>query len=177
MFRRALLLALGVSLLFACQPTRFNTTLKGETTVRGDALGTLFSVLPPIGSFANLDFETNQDFKNEGVHKAQVTSVKATEVKLRILSPSTQDFRFLDTLAFYARAGDTEVLVADKSNISGLELAAPNPSLVLDVKGMELQPFIASPSMSIVARGKGRAPPQDTRLEATASFQVEFKLF
>jgi len=177
MHRRLLLFTLGASLLVACQPTRFNTTLKGETTVRGDALGTLFSAFPPIGSFANLDFDANQDFKNEGVTKAQVTSVKATEVKLHILSPSTQDFSFLDSIAFYARAGDNEVLVADKSNIASLELSAPNPTLVLDLKGAELQPYVTAPSMSVVVRGKGHSPPQDTRIEASATFQVAFKLF
>jgi hypothetical protein len=110
------------------------------------------------------------------VSKKQVTSVKATEVKLKILSPSTQDFSFLDSLAFYARTGDNEVLVADKVDISDLNLPAPNPVLKMDVKGAELQPYVTAPSMNIVVRGRGHSPPQDTRLEASVTLEVDFKL-
>jgi len=173
---RAILLGLGASVLVACQPTTFSTTVTGQTTVRGDPLGALFSAFPPVGSFANLDFSANQDFKNEGVSKKQVTSVKATEVKLKILSPNDQDFRFLESLAFYARTGDHEVLVADKVDIARLDLSAPNPTLKMDVKGAELQPYVTAPSMTIVVRGRGRSPPQDTRLEASVTLLVEFKL-
>lgn len=175
---RALWVGLAV-LLTACEPTTsFTTTVKGQTTVRGDPLGAVFSAFPAIGSFANLDFNANQEFKNAGIRKDQVTSVKATEVTLRIRDPDTQDFSFLDSLAFYARAGDKELLVADKADIGHLNLPPPNPTLRLDVKPTaELQPFVAAPSMSVVVRGKGHAPPQDTFVEAAVTFHVEFRLF
>jgi hypothetical protein len=176
MVNRALLPLLGASLWLGCQPVSFTTTQKGETTLRGDPLGALIAAFPAIGSFTNLDLSANQDFKNENVRKEQVTSVRARAVRLKILSPPTQDFQFLENLAFYARTGDTEQRVAYKADINNLALPAPNPVLVMDLDSAELQPYVTAPSMSIVVRGKGHAPPQDTRLEASVTLEVHFKL-
>ncbi|HZA51568.1 MAG TPA: hypothetical protein VE549_12565, partial [Myxococcaceae bacterium] len=65
----------------------------------------------------------------------------------------------------------------EKHNIGTLGLRAPHPVLNLDVTGAELQPFVTAPSMSIVVRGNGRQPPQDTKIQAEIGLKVEIRLF
>ena len=94
------------------------------------------------------------------------SSAKASRITLRILSPSDQDFSFLDSLQFFAKSGDVETLIAEKSGIADLNLAAPSPVLVMDRKDVELRGHVAAPSMSIIVRGRGRRgrrPPRRVR--------------
>lgn len=162
----------------ACQPNVFHTEVKGETVVEGDPspFSNVLGAFPGVGSFTNLDFNQNQEFKNQGVTKDQVSSVQVDKVTLKIVSPNDQDFSFLEELEFFAKAGDQEVKVAGKGNIDGLGLLAPNPILELDVTGAELVDFVTAPSMSIIVRGNGRVPPQDVKLEATVGLRVEVKI-
>lgn len=164
--------------LVACAPPTFLAEVKGETTIQAAPSGvfTLLEAFPAIGSFSSLDFDQNQDFQNQGVSKDQVSSAKLHSLELKILSPADQDFSFLDTVEFYARTGDREVLVASKRNIASLGLAAPNPVLVMDVENVELQPFITAPSMSISVRGKGRLPPKEVRLQADVKLDVQVRV-
>lgn len=172
-------LAPALLLLAACN-TGFPVEVKGDTTIQGDPspIPDVLSAFPNVGSFSNIDFNQTQEFQNQGVTKDQVKSVHMDHVQIKIVSPDTQDFSFLENLQFYARANDQEELVAEKIGIDKLGLKAPNPVLDLDVKkDVELAPYITAPSMSIVVRGKGRLPPQDTKLEATVGVNVEVKVF
>jgi hypothetical protein len=164
--------------LVACAPPSFVAEVKGEATVPGDPTGisTVLDAFPAIGSFASLDFDQNQDFQNQGVTKEQVSSARLKSLQLKVLSPADQDFSFLDSLEFYAKAGDREVLVAQKKNIASLGLKAPNPVLDMDLMGAELQPFLTAPSMSISVRGKGRKPSKEVRLQADVKLDVQVRL-
>ncbi len=162
--------------LLACAPASFDTELKGETTVPAGSPGLPLNAFPPIASFVGLDFNANQDFKNQGVAKDEASSVRARSVELRLLSPDDADFGFLDSLELFAKAGDQEQRFAWAQNISQLGLGAPNPVLRLEVEKEELQPFIAAPSMSLLLRGKGRVPQQEVRLQAVVVLKVELDL-
>lgn len=165
--------------LVACAPGSFPTELKGETTVPASPPGTtaVLNAFPPIASFNGLDFNQNQDFKNQGVTKDEVTSVHAKTLELRLVSPGDADFTFLDTLEFFAKAGDQEERIARKLDISKLMLSAPNPVLRMEMDGPELQPFVAAPSMSFIVRGRGRMPAQEVRLQVELVLNVEAGLF
>ncbi|WP_224242357.1 hypothetical protein [Hyalangium gracile] len=165
--------------LVACAPASFPTELKGESTVPSGPPGTTtgLNAFPPIASFSGLDFNQNQDFKNQGITKDEVSSVRAKSLELRLLSPGTADFTFLDTLEFFAKAGDQEERIARKQDISRLSLSAPNPVLRMDMVDAELQPFVAAPSMSFIVRGKGRMPEQEVRLQAVLVLDVQVDLF
>lgn len=163
-------------LLAACSGPTFTAEVKGEATVPGSPLGGLLDVFPSIGSFTSMDFNENQDFKNQGVTKDQVSSAKLKHVRLQILAPADQDFSFLEQLEFYARAGDQEVLVADRQDIGSLGLRAPNPVLEMNLKGVELQPYMTAPSMSITVRGRGRQPSREVRLQASVAVEVQVGL-
>lgn len=163
--------------LAACSAPTFTAEVKGETSVpAAPLLGSVLNAFPAISSFASLDFDENQDFKNQGVTKDEVNSARLKSLKLKILAPNDADFGFLDSLEFFARAGDKEVRIARKDNISKLGLSAPNPVLTLDVEDAELQPFITAPSMSIIVRGKGRMPEQEVKLQATVVLDVTLSL-
>jgi hypothetical protein len=171
-----LLLAAALPALVGCEANVFPVEVKGETTIQGSALPDLLTAFPAVGSFSNIDFNQSQEFQNQGITKEQVKSVRTEYVRLRILSPDTQDFSFLQSIQFFARAGDTERLVAEKHDIDRLALPAPNPVLMLDVTSVELQPFVTAPSMSIVVRGSGSQPPQDTKIQAEVGLKVEIRL-
>lgn len=169
----------GLALAFAaCGANVFPVEVKGETTIQGDPspLPGLLS-LPAIGGFTNIDFDQSQEFQNQGVTKDQVSKVTPTFVRLRIVSPNTQDFSFLESLQFYSRASDEEILVAEKFDIGSLGLQPPNPTLNLDVNpSADLVEHVTAPSMSIVVRGSGKLPPQDTTIEAVVGLDVEVKV-
>ncbi|XXF81525.1 hypothetical protein P2318_05925 [Myxococcaceae bacterium GXIMD 01537] len=163
--------------LAACSAPTFTAEVKGETTVAAaPILGGVLNAFPAIASFASLDFDQNQDFKNQGVTKDEVSSVKVRSLRLKVLSPDDADFGFLDSLEFFARAGDREVRIARKDNISRLGLSAPNPVLELDVEDVDLQPYVTAPSMSIIVRGKGRMPEKEVRLQASVLLEVKLSL-
>jgi hypothetical protein len=165
--------------LVACAPGSFQTELKGETTVPASPPGTtaVLNAFPPIASFGGLDFNQNQDFKNQGITKDEVTSVHAKALELRLVSPGDADFTFLDTLEFFAKAGDQEARIARKQDISHLQLGAPTPVLRMEMEDSELQPFVAAPFMSIIVRGKGRMPEQEVRLQAALVLDVKVDFF
>ena len=164
--------------LVSCAPSSFTAEVRGETTIPAAPLGPL---VPPLESFptlsglSSLDFNQTQDFQNQGVTKEQVSSARLKSLELKVSAPADQDFSFLDTLEFYAKAGDRELLVASKRDISTLGLKAPYPVLKLDLRNTELQPFVTAPSMSISVRGTGRLPPREVRLQADVKLEVKVR--
>ena len=170
-------MAVALPALTGCEANVFPVEVKGETTIPGSPLPDVLTAFPAVGSFSNIDFNQSQEFQNQGITKDQVKSVRPEYVRLRILSPDTQDFSFLQSIQFFAKVGDTEALVAEKRDIDTLGLTAPYPVLSLDVSNVELQPFVTAPSMSIVVRGNGRQPPQDTKIQAEVGLKVAINLF
>jgi hypothetical protein len=162
--------------LAACAPASFTTQVRGETTVPAGPSGgdaPPLNAFPAVSAFAGLDFDENQDFKNQGLSKDEVTSARVQTLTLEVVSPSDQDFSFLNELEFFARAGDREARIASKRNISQLNLRPPNPVLTLDLDDVELQPFIAAPSMSFIVRGRGDMPARDVRLRVVVTLEVD----
>jgi hypothetical protein len=169
MFPRVFALVASL-MLIACGSTSFTTSIRGETTVEGDPTPVLrlFDAVPGIGSFTGMDFDANEDFQNNGVTKDQVRSVTVESFELKIVDPTSQDFSFMNALTFSARAGDLEEVVAQKENIPD----GQRSPLVLDLTGAELRPYVTAPTMSLVVRGNGSVPPQDTRIQAEVVLEV-----
>ena len=155
-------------------PNVFSTSVKGQSTIPGVPIPLPFSgAIPQVAGLGSLDFNQNQEFKNQGVTKDQVDSVEVMGITLRILSPTAQDYSFIDSVKLSAKAdGAPQVLVAEKANVQSLHLAAPNPTLTLDLRNPEIKPFVTAPSMSVMVEGTGRAPPTDTVIEATMDLKV-----
>jgi|APLak6261675434_1056106.scaffolds.fasta_scaffold00450_5 hypothetical protein len=171
MLRHLMLLGSLVA-LSACGPIPFSTQVKGEAVITGSPLGSVLNVFPQLGGFTNIDFDQNQDFKNNDATRERVKTMKLTGLSMRIVSPANQDFSFLETLEFAVKSGDLEQKIAFKNGIDKLALPAPNPTLNLDLVDTDIASFVRAPSVTIISRGTGRQPPQDTRLEATVKFTV-----
>ena len=167
-------LPLIVASLFitACGPITFSTSLKGDATIQGSVVGQLLSNFPQAASFANVDFSQNQDFKNNNTSRDKVKSMKVTALTLKITSPNSQDFSFLDSLQFDVKAAGKQQKIASKTGIAALGLAAPNPTLTLDLVDTDLGEYVRASDFSIVTSGNGRQPAQDTKLEINVEFLV-----
>jgi len=174
--RPASLLAAVVGLgLAACAQSSFTTEVRGETTVPASVPGggVELNAFPAISSLAGMDFDQNQDFKNQGISKGEVTSAKVDSLTLQVISPNDQDLSFLDTVEFFISAGDRETRIAWKQDVARSSPRPPNPTLSLNVADTELQPYVAAPSVSIIIRGKGRMPEREVRLRAVVRLEVE----
>ncbi len=171
---RSILLALAPVLFLGCGGpfVTFDAQMKGTATIQGSALGQLLGTFPQANGFTSIDFSNNQDFKNNNTSRDKVKSMRVTSLSLTITSPNNQDFRFLDSLEFSVKAGGKEQKVATKTGIASLGLAAPNPTLNLDLIDADLAEYVRSSEFSIVTSGAGRQPAQDTQIEIDIRFSV-----
>jgi hypothetical protein len=157
--------------LTACHPS-FNVTVTGSSTIPASALP-LGGLLPvDFGQFTALNLSSTEEFKNQGVSKDEIQSVKLTSVTLSVTSPSGGNFDFINSIAFAVSAdGQATQQVASKDSIP-----AGSTHLSLDLAGVELAPYVAAPSMSVTTSAMGMSPPQDTTVEATLVFNVVPKI-
>ena len=167
-----LLLLTSTILLSACGPLTFAAETKGEATIAGSTLGQLLNTFPQAGGFTNIDFSQNQDFKNNNTSRENVKSMKVTSLTLKITSPNSQDFGFLDSLEFNVKAAGKQQKIASKTGIAGLGLAAPNPTLTLDLIDADLGEYVRASDFTIVTSGTGRQPAQDTKIDINVKFLV-----
>jgi len=161
-----------------CGLNEFDVSQSGTATVAGASLlGQVLNTLPPMQGFNDFDLSQTQAFENQNAQKDHVSSTALTAFTLKITSPPSQDFGFLDTVAFFVSAdGLPKVRVAHKEGIAALGLTAPNPTLTLDLDQVELAPYVKADSMNITAEVNGRQPSSDTALTAAATFHVKVKL-
>lgn len=171
---RSILLSVAPILFLGCGGSlvTFDTQMKGTATVQGSALGQLLGNFPQANGFTSIDFSNNQDFKNNNTSRDKVKSVRVTSLSLQITSPNNQDFRFLDSIEFSVKADGKEQKVATKTGIASLGLAAPNPTLNLDLIDADLAEYVRSSAFSVVTSGTGRQPAQDTQIEIAIKFTV-----
>lgn len=168
---RSAVLALAMA-FSGCGPFMFDAQMKGQAVIQGGTLGQLLSAFPQANGFTSVDFSNNQDFKNNNTSRDKVQTTRLNTLTLTITSPNTQDFSFLDSLEFTVKANGKEQKVATKANISSLGLAAPNPTLSLDVIDADLAEYVRSADFTIVTSGAGRQPRQDTNIDLNVKFTV-----
>lgn len=133
----------------------------------------MLGVFPSVGSFANIDFAQNADFQNNKATRDNVRSVRVTALTATIKSPTTADFKFLDSLELKASAPNQEpVLFAKKEGIPQAATAPPNATLTFDVLDVDLGPQVRAERTTLAVSGKGRQPPNDTTIEFKVTLQV-----
>ncbi len=151
----------------------FTTQLKAQASLDGCSLLTCaLNVFPQMVGFANLDFDSNQDFQNNNAQKQHVKTAKVTSFTLKISAPNDQDYAFLDSLSFAVASDGTETQLAYKDDIAGLGLKAPNPTLVLELPGEDIAHHIRADQVSFLSSGRGRQPANDTTIEASVTLLV-----
>ncbi len=163
-------LALGAT---ACSPS-FDVHVSSKTTVQGSALGQLSQFFPPgaFAGFAGMDLSQTSDFKNAGISKDQVSSVKLKSLTLKIVSPSGATFDWLNSIKFNVTTdGQPTKEVAKDTSVSHSA-----SSLSLAVDDVELAPYVTAPRMSLTTDANAVQPSEDTQIEADAVFTVVPKI-
>lgn len=147
----------------------FAITRTPNATIKGDSV--LGGLLPSLGfgSLSEMNLSQSDEFKNQGVEKHQVDSVRLTLLRLRVASPASQDLRFMNKIEFYAESpGLAKILVATGGSFG------PGQSTVdLTLPAAELKPYVTADKMSLTTVVDGKPPKQDTQIEATVTLRVD----
>ncbi len=160
-------------LLFASCTTskldEFDLSRTATAEVAGSPLPAVLQNALNMTGFADMEFSTAQEFKNQGVAPNDVDSIKLRALSLKVVSPPGQDLTFLESVEFFAEAeGKAKVSVA-----KGGPFAKGVASLALTMTNVELKPYVVAPKMSLTAAVKGHQPNQTTKIEATAVLRVD----
>lgn len=163
---RKLCLALLITMLVTCggSLTKVAVTQTASTTIPG---ATLFEQLAGnavgFSGLGNFDIADSQEFKNQGIKREQINSVKLRSVTLTVTSPTSgQDFTFLQSLAFFVEAPG----VAKKQVASGGPFASGARTVTLNIDNLELAPYATATSMTFTTTASGRKPNNTTTVEA-----------
>jgi hypothetical protein len=148
----------------------FETDVKGSATVQGSPLGGLLNVFPQAAGFSNLNMTQTQDFKNQGVKKEDVKSVKLKKVTLTLTSPTGADFSWLTSLRISAKTGSQSEEIAFKD---GIDKLPKSNVLELELKPVELKPYVVADEMSMTTEASGKQPAQDSTIDVVARFGVD----
>jgi hypothetical protein len=164
-------LPFGLLLSAACGLNVFDVTVKGSTTVEQGSLLEQIASLPAFSGFNSFDMAQTAEFRNQGVSKEQINSVKLKSFTLTVKSPAGAKLDFIDTISFFAETSGVERRrIAHKTIADGLG------SVELELDGVELKPYVSAPSMTITTDVSGRRPPDDTTVEAVVVLTVETNL-
>ncbi len=172
-----LTLLMPVSLSLSCSSIASMDTIQvvqhsRATVPAGTVLG---SVLNQIGfsGLVSMDLENSEEFRNRGVKKNQIRSVRLRRLTLEVVEPpENQDLTFLDSLSFHLEAqGLPRRRVAHGGSFpTGLRKAS------LKRDGVEWTPYATAPSMTVISQTKGRLPEQETVVEVEVTLDVEVDL-
>jgi hypothetical protein len=170
---------IAISLVFAalsagCGLTRITVTVEEQTTLEGATLPE--QLLGNLGfpGLANFDITESRTFQNEGYTENDIDQVFTKSFVLRVVEPSEQDFDFLNSIRFTARAEglpDLDIAWLDPipSGVSEIELEVDADA--------DLQPYVVAPEMTIDTTANGNRPRQTTTIEAAIDFEVHIKVF
>jgi hypothetical protein len=109
-------------------------------------------------------------FKANGIDPSDVDSAKLVGLRLAVTNGTTFE-AWLDSVSFFVEAqGLPRVLVAQKTGIRSLP---PGTTVVeLATPGVDLKPYVATPSATIGVEAAGSQPSGATTVEATATIRV-----
>jgi len=161
---RPLTLALLITVLVTCGGlTRLTTTQTASASIPAGTLVDLLTGDLGFGNLASFDITQSQEFKNQGIKREQINSLKLRSLTLTITQPANgQDFTFLDNLAFFVEASG----LPKKEIARGGPFSAGATTVALAVLDVELAPYATAPSMTFTTTASGRKPKSATTLEA-----------
>ncbi len=170
----AALVAAYVGLWAGCGLDRIDVTIEEETVVEGAT--PLEQLIGDIGfpGLADFDITESRTFQNEGYTEDDIDSVFMKSFELAIDDPQGQDFDFLGSVRFTAKADglpDVDIAWLDPIPEEASEI-----ELEID-PNTDLQPYVVAPEMTIETTASGRRPPQDTTIGARLVFEVDIKIF
>lgn len=166
-------MVMTVALLAGCGPLTFEVPVESETTVES---GGLVGQLLELGSFAGfkgMDLSSSQEFRNQGIDKQHIDSVRMKSFRLEIVDPANAAFGFLDSIEFHVESEGLE----PKRVAHLLEVPKDATAIDLALDDVDLAPYVTAESMSLTTKVTGRPPTKDTRIHAKVVFDVGAKLF
>ncbi len=152
--------------------TKVSSTQSASATIPA---GSLVEVLTGDIGFANLgnfDITQSQEFKNQGIKREQINSVKLRTLSLTITAPANgQDFTFLKSLSFFVEAnGLAKKEIARGGPFDGLK------EISLTVLDVELAPYAAAPSMTFTTTASGMRPKSETTVLAKVILDADVNI-
>lgn len=164
-------IALAVVLLaIACGSlTRLSVSQNAHATIPGATLLEQLTGDLSFGGLGNFDISQSAEFKNQGVKKEQINSVKVKTLNLTITSPSNGDFTFLNSLSFFVEAPG----VAKKEVAKGGPFTAGQKSVDLTLTGLELAPYATAESMTFTTVANGKKPSTTTEIDAKVVLEAD----
>lgn len=165
-------LSFAAAILFAGCGATFDVSIDSSTTIKSGGL-VQNVVNANFGDFSSIDLSQSQAFKNAGVDKKHVDSVKLSSLDLVIESPEGATLEFIDDIEFFLEAdGAPKKRLAFAKNIPN-----DSTSVALEIDDLELVPYVTAPAMNITTKTKAHAPQKDTTIKATLVFTVDPKIF
>jgi hypothetical protein len=171
---RNVVVLLLASLLSGCGGlTKISTTQTATATIQGGSLLDLLTGDLGFGNLGNFDITQSQEFKNQGIKREQLNSVKLRSLTLTITSPATgQDFTFLQSLAFAVEAPGIE----KKQIAHGGPFAAGSKEISLTIDGVELVSYATASSMTFTTTANGKKPANTTTIEAKVILDADVNI-
>jgi hypothetical protein len=161
---RNVVVFLLISVLVTCGGlTRVSATQTATATIPGGSLLDVVTGDLGFGNLGNFDISQSQEFKNQGIKREQINSVKLKSLTLTITSPANgQDFTFLQSLAFFVEAPGVE----KKEIARGGPFTAGAKEVSLTLLDVELAPYATATSMTFTTTANGKKPGSTTTVEA-----------
>ena len=169
----SILWLLGIIGLTTCAGLdNINIDVQGETTIpKRTLVDDLIGELAFIG-FDGIDITQSQRFQNEGYTKDQIDSVRLAGFQLRVESPESGNFDFLESISFFVEAeGQPRVKIAEFDPIPD-----GKKELDLQIEDVELRPYIVAPSVTITTSASGLRPEEETKVIADLVFNVDINV-
>jgi hypothetical protein len=167
-YTRLVLLTLALA---TCGNLSHLTVDQGATAmIPGASL--LEQLVPDLGfsGFGDFDISQSQEFKNQGVTKQQINSVKLKTLTLEVTQPPNgQDLTFLESLSFFVESAG----LPKKEIARGGPFAKDAKKVSLTLMDVELAPYASAARMTFSSAVKGRRPSSNTTLDAKVSLDVD----
>jgi len=171
--RKALFLSFGMLLfLSSCKKklTEFQIQYTSEVVI-SSSIGQLVPV-----SLNTPEMETNSEFKFESnnTRKDKVETIRLSELRLSITSPSNETFSFLNSMEIFISSPNVaERKVAFKENIP----SNIGTILVCELVDIDLQEYIKEDTFTLRLKTvTDETIPQDVTIEVFSDFYVKAKL-
>jgi hypothetical protein len=114
------------------------------------------------------DIDFGEFANKEGVTSDDIASAHVTSVVVEVVDPVGGDLEFADRVEVYIDApGEPRRLLAFQDRFP-----AGQSRIVLEIEGVDLEPYVIADSISFTARIDGEAPNEDTLIEARARLDV-----
>lgn len=162
---RSLRETLAVALLATsgCEVADFDVVREGTATIPRGTIGDDFHMMEIDDELVLAEIQDEHDVGREDVADAEIT-----RFTLEVFDPAGIDFAFAHRIEVFAEAPGLEsVRIAHQDRFpAGARI------IELETDDVDLRDYVAAPTVTLVARVDGVAPPADVRLKGRADLHL-----